>query len=173
MPPSGPAAGATPSYFSRWIRPRSSPSYSPNETARSNPGSESRQFGQRPSPISNWALARRSPQTTHCGARTGSISPRHSRHTGRREMLSRGVWQSLQSEGNRMPKTLSSKVCKGATRIARCGARGSRRVRLSVSRLLKMTLQPSHGARGTHEDPCLGTTGPNQRWLTPIGPKAP
>ena len=49
-----------------------SPSYSLNETARSKAGSWSRQFTQRPSPISNCALVRRSPQRMHCGARTGS-----------------------------------------------------------------------------------------------------
>ena len=57
------------------------------------------------------------------GARTGAIAARHSGQTGIREMLLRGVSQSLQSEGKRTEKTLRRRPCKGAKTTARCGAR--------------------------------------------------
>ncbi len=111
--------------------------------ARANSGSKSRQPWQRPSPTSSCALASRSPQITHCGACTGSIAARHSVQTGMREMLSSGVRHNLQSEGKRTEKTFRRRVCTGAMRWARCPARCVRRVRSSVSPLLKMTLQPA------------------------------
>jgi len=123
------------------MRPRSAPAYSPNETARSNSGSKSRQPWQRPSPTSNCDGNRRSPHCTHCGVRMGPMESRHSGHTGRREMFTRGTPQSLQSEGKRTEKMLCTAVTIGATRDVRCSARPGRRCRLRIARLLKTTLQ--------------------------------
>lgn len=162
--PRGAATGVTRSYFSRWMSPRSPASYSPNERARSNSGAESRQLEQRPSPISNIAAARRSPHITHCGARVGWISARHSWQTGIREMRFSDVWQSLQSEGKRTEK-MFSRSCKGARNRARGCARKSRRVRVSVSRLLKTALRSPREAR-PERSYVAGASGPGERWLT-------
>lgn len=58
-------------------------------------------------------------------------------------MLSRGVLQSLQSEGKRTEKKLRRRVCESAARTARRSARCSRRLIASESPLLKTTLQPA------------------------------
>src|SRR5271169_5971421 len=71
----------------------------------------------------------------------GSIESKHSWQTGRREMFTRGIPQSLQSEGKKTEKTLRTTVNNGATRKERCSARCIRRCRSSVARLLKTTLQ--------------------------------
>ena len=144
--PRGAATGLTRSYFRRWMSPRNPASYSPNERARSNSGAASRQSSQRPSPLSNVAPARRSPHTIHCGARVGWISARHSWQTGILEMRFSDVWQRRQSEGKRTEK-MFSRSCKGARNRARGCARKSRRVRVSVSRLLKTALRSPREAR--------------------------
>src|SRR5208283_5162625 len=97
------------------------------------------------------------------------MATRHSAQTGIREILSSGALQSLQSDGKRTEKTLRSRVCKGATRRARCPARCCRCFRFSVSRLLKTTLQPLHTmpTNWAHKmEPCRRRRGlPEQRWL--------
>jgi hypothetical protein len=166
MPPNGPATGVTCSYFSRRINPRKPSSYSPNDTARSNSGAESRQCGQRPSPISNRAEASRSPQITHCGARVGKISAMHSRQTGTRETLFSELRQSLQLDGKRT-ETIPGRSCKGARNKARGCARKFRRVRVSVSRLLKTTLRLSQESPPERSH-VAGARGSGERWLTPL-----
>ena len=146
------------------MRPRKPASYSPKESARSNSGAESRQFEQRPSPISKVAAASRSPHRTHCGARVGRIAARQSWQTGILETLSSDVWQSLQSEGKRTEKTLCSRF-KGARNVGRAGARRSRRVRVSVSLLLKTTLRSSQD-EPPERSLVAGARGSGERWLT-------
>jgi hypothetical protein len=67
------------------------------------------------------------------------MESRHSRHTGRREIFTREIPQSLQSEGKKTEKTLRTAVTIGATRELRCSARSTRRCRSRVARLLKTT----------------------------------
>ena len=149
--------------------PRNALACSPNDTARSNSGSNSRQLWQRPSPTSNCGGSRRSPHCTHCGPRMGSIESRHFSQTGSREMFVRGRLQILQSEGNATEKTLRTTVDNGATRKKRCSARCIRRCRSRVARLLKTTLQSMVPARDTPvRRPSEGTEGfsivTSQKW---------
>ena len=160
IPPSAGATGRTLSYFSRCTRPRRPPSYSPKEAARANSGSQSRQFWQRPSPISNCALEQAIAANHALRFAHRRDGGRHSGRTGIREMLLSGVSQSLQSEGKRTEKTLRRRACKGAKATARCWARSLRRPRFSVSRLLKTTLQPSDRAP-------IRRTSANRRRLSP------
>src|SRR5271166_757769 len=69
------------------------------------------------------------------------MESRHSWHTGRREMVKRGIPQSLQSEGKKTEKMLRAALNNGATKSTRCLARSLRRCRSKVARLLKTTLQ--------------------------------
>ncbi len=82
------------------------------------------------------------------------MESRHSGHTGRREMFTRGILQSLQSEGKKTEKTLWTAATIGATRDVRCSARSLRRCRSRVARLLKTTLQsmmlPTRNARSRY-----------------------
>ncbi len=82
-------------------------------------------------------------------------------------MLSREVPQSLQSEGKRTEKILCRRTRKGARATARCRARRSRRVRVSVSQLLKTTSNSSmrHAVRAAGS-PVTGAGGSGKRWLT-------
>ncbi len=70
---------------------------------------------------------------------------------------------------------LRKKIRGGTSSAARCRTRGSRRLRFSVSRLLKTTLQPPTGtpAQLTWEGPSPVPPEPEKRWLTRPSPEAP
>src|SRR5271167_4440869 len=71
------------------------------------------------------------------------MASRHSVQTGVRESLLSGALLTLQSRGKRAEKMRRKTASRGATRTAGCSARCSRRLRSSVPRLLKTTLQPA------------------------------
>ncbi len=83
-------------------------------------------------------------------------------------MLSRAVPHRRQSEGNRTEKMLCRSTRKGARTVARWGPRRSRRVRVSVSQLLKTTSNSSmRHATARRWKPVTGAGGTGKkRWLT-------
>ena len=122
-------------------------------------------WSRRPSPISKVAPARRSPHTMHCGARVGWMCS---------EALAgrQGFWRCYSATSGRAcnRKERGRKKCfRGVVRAQereRVAAHArSRRVRVSVSRLLKTALRSPREAR-PERSYVAGASGPGERWLT-------